>query len=55
MCLYLNAFVSSPIASTGILKGLTWPLLGALISFPWCFGKQIISAVQFWKASKIVS
>lgn len=42
-------------AAGGFFGRLTWPLLGALISFPWCFGKQIISAVQFWKASKIVS
>lgn len=47
--------MKTPIASSGILASLSWPALFGLISFPWCFGKQIISAVQFWKASKIVS
>ncbi|KAG8777404.1 CDP-diacylglycerol-inositol 3-phosphatidyltransferase [Ceratobasidium sp. 428] len=33
---------------------LSWPHLLALISFPICFGKNIINIVQLWKASKML-
>lgn len=31
---------------------LTWPQVLAVITFPVCFGKQVINCVQFWKAAK---
>lgn len=31
---------------------ITWPQVIAVVSFPICFGKQVISCVQFWKAAK---
>ncbi|KAG9121789.1 CDP-diacylglycerol-inositol 3-phosphatidyltransferase [Ceratobasidium sp. 392] len=33
---------------------ISWPHLLALISFPICFGKNIINIVQLWKASKML-
>lgn len=37
------------------LSALTWPQFVGAISFLPCATKQVINAVQFWKASKIVS
>ncbi|WWC58353.1 uncharacterized protein I303_100893 [Kwoniella dejecticola CBS 10117] len=78
VCLYLNAFWTTPITSSfpipGILTAeyalgqhpklfgniiyyltnLTWPQVVGLVTFPICFGKQVINVVQFWKASKIL-
>ncbi|KAH8928348.1 CDP-diacylglycerol--inositol 3-phosphatidyltransferase [Atractiella rhizophila] len=36
----------------GGLELITWPMILALVTFPICIGKQMISAIQFWKASK---
>ncbi|QRW14465.1 CDP-alcohol phosphatidyltransferase [Ceratobasidium sp. AG-Ba] len=33
---------------------VSWPHLLAIISFPICFGKNIINIVQLWKASKML-
>lgn len=55
VALYLNALIHTPIFASGALWGVTWPQVLCAINFPLCFGKQIISIVQFWKASKIVS
>ena len=38
-----------------IIGKSNWPGVVAAICFPIMFGKQIINAVQFWKASKTVS
>jgi CDP-diacylglycerol--inositol 3-phosphatidyltransferase len=37
-----------------VLLGLSWAQLMALMTFPICFGKNIINMVQLWKASKIL-
>ena len=33
---------------------LTYPQLLAILTFPVCFGKQVVNVVQFWKASKVL-
>ncbi|WFD42546.1 CDP-diacylglycerol--inositol 3-phosphatidyltransferase [Malassezia psittaci] len=33
---------------------LTWPQILGAITFPVCLGKQVINAVQFWKAAKVL-
>jgi CDP-diacylglycerol--inositol 3-phosphatidyltransferase len=33
---------------------VSWPHLLALITFPICFGKNVINVVQLWKASKML-
>lgn len=35
-------------------RGMTWPIIIAFLTFPICFGKQLINCVQFWKASQAV-
>jgi CDP-diacylglycerol--inositol 3-phosphatidyltransferase len=37
-----------------IIESLTWPQIVGFITFPICFIKQIINAVQFWKAAKVL-
>lgn len=36
------------------IRELTWPQVMGAITFPICFVKQIINAVQFWKAAKVL-
>lgn len=37
-----------------MIRKLTWPQVMAAITFPICFVKQAINAVQFWKAAKML-
>jgi CDP-diacylglycerol--inositol 3-phosphatidyltransferase len=37
-----------------MIENLTWPQIVAVITFPIFFVKQIINAVQFWKAAKVL-
>lgn len=36
------------------IPSLTWPQILGALTFPVCLGKQIINAVQFWKAAKML-
>ena len=36
------------------VRELTWPQVMGAITFPICLVKQIINAVQFWKAAKVL-
>ena len=51
-------WVHTPIGSAPMLPSslgwLTWAQIMALASFPVCFTKNVINAVQLWKASKIL-
>ncbi|KDQ18031.1 hypothetical protein BOTBODRAFT_128009 [Botryobasidium botryosum FD-172 SS1] len=49
---YLAPFLPSKAAL--FVATLTWPQLMAVLTFPVCFGKNIINLVQGWKASKIL-
>jgi CDP-diacylglycerol--inositol 3-phosphatidyltransferase len=35
-----------------LIEGLTWPQLLGAVTFPICAVKQMINAIQFWKAAK---
>lgn len=37
-----------------IIRKLTWPQVLGAITFPICAVKQVINAVQFWKAAKVL-
>jgi len=37
-----------------LVAQVTWPQLMAILTFPVCFGKNVINLVQGWKASKIL-
>lgn len=37
-----------------LIKKLTWPQIVGFLTFPICFIKQAINAVQFWKAAKVL-
>ena len=52
--LYLMKWISAPIGLDGYFEALTWAQLVALLTFPVCFGKNVINMVQLWKASKIL-
>lgn len=36
------------------IRELTWPQVMGAVTFPIFFVKQIINAVQFWKAAKVL-
>jgi len=61
--LYLMKWIHTPITFSSIppiaslywlLGDLTWPALLAIVSFPVFLAKNIINAVQLWKAAKIL-
>lgn len=37
-----------------LIHRLTWPQVLGAVTFPICFVKQVINAVQFWKAAKVL-
>lgn len=52
----IASFLPGPIAAViAWLGGVSWAQLIWALTLPICAGKQVISVVQFWKASKIVS
>lgn len=51
--LYLMKWTTTPTGLAG-LRGLTYPQLMALVTFPIFAIKNIINVVQLWKASKIL-
>jgi CDP-diacylglycerol--inositol 3-phosphatidyltransferase len=47
-------WVTEPLGLGGVLEGLTFAQLLAILSCPVWFLKNVINAVQLWKASKIL-
>lgn len=39
-------------ATWRVIETITWPQIMGILSFPVCFIKQVINAVQIWKAAK---
>ncbi len=46
---------SNEAALLRLIKGLTWPQLLGALTFPICAVKQLINAIQFWKAAKALA
>lgn len=38
-----------------LIRSLTWPQLLGAITFPICAVKQLINAIQFWKAAQVLA
>ena len=53
VALYLMKWNHSP-TELAMFGTWTWPQVLAIVTFPFCFTKNVINIVQLWKASKIL-
>lgn len=51
---FIELAAQTPKIVAPYVANITWPQLLAVLCAPICLSKQIINAVQLWKASKIL-